>query len=461
MKENDFTRGPIVPSLLKFMGPVLFAMFLQAMYGAVDLLVVGRFGVTADVSGVATGSQIIQALTHLVIGLAMGITVAVGLCIGRKESGRAGGIIGTGIIIFTIVGVLFTVICVAGAGPLASLLQAPEEAFETTSAYVRICGGGFLVIVAYNLLGSVFRGLGDSKTPLLAVGIACVFNILGDYFFVAILHMGAAGAAIATVAAQFLSVVISFFILRGRELPFTIARSDIRLDAGYTKMILRIGVPVAIQDFLVSVSFLVLMAIVNQLGVVASAGVGVAQKVCMFIMLVPSSFMHSMSSFIAQNRGAGLYDRAYNALKDGIIVSVFFGVVMFVIAFFFGDHLAGIFSQDGPTVVASWDYLKAYAIDCLLTCFLFCFIGYFNGIEKTTFVLIQGLIGAFAVRIPVAFLMSRIGGGSLFMIGLAIPCSTVVQIILCLFALRAFRREDAEKIAGRTAGMGREDVIER
>ncbi len=434
MKNNDFTSGAILPKLLKFMLPVLFSMFLQALYGAVDLLIVGQFSTTADVSAVSTGSQIITTLTNLIVSFSMGITVAVGQRIGQKQLKDAAHTIGTGIIIFSIAGLVLAVVSLLGAPALAKLMQAPSEAFELTTSYIRICGAGFVVISAYNLLGSVFRGLGDSKTPLIAVGIACVFNIIGDLAFVAGFNMGASGAALATVLAQLISVVISFLMIRRANLPFEFNKSYVRLKKRFASVIVKIGTPVALQEFLVGSSFLVLLAIVNQLGVTASAGVGVAQKVCTFIMLVPISFMQSMTAFVAQNHGAGLMHRAQKTLKLGVGVSFAFGVIMFLVTFFRGDLLASIFSQDADTITAAWEYLKAYAIDCLNTCFLFCFIGYFNGIGKTKFVMLQGLCGAFIVRIPFALLMQQIGDNSLFLIGLSIPCSTVLQIAMCFIA---------------------------
>ena len=439
MKNNDFTSGAILPKLLKFMLPVLFSMFLQALYGAVDLLVVGQFATTADVSAVSTGSQIIMTLTNLIVSFSMGITVAVAQRIGQKRLKDAAQTIGTGIVIFAIAGLVLALVSLLGAPALARLMNAPTQAFTLTTSYIRICGAGFVVIAAYNLLGSVFRGLGDSKTPLFAVGIACVFNIIGDLVFIAGLNMGAAGAALATVIAQLISVIISFLMIRRATLPFEFNKAYVMLKKSFAAVIVKIGTPVALQEFLVGSSFLVLLAIVNQLGVTASAGVGVAQKVCTFIMLVPISFMQSMTAFVAQNHGAGLMERAQKTLKTGVAVSFVFGVAMFLITFFRGDLLASVFSQDANTIVAAWDYLKAYAIDCLNTCFLFCFIGYFNGIQKTKFVMLQGLCGAFVVRIPFAFLMQRLAGDSLFAIGLSIPCSTVLQIVMCFVAYFYFK----------------------
>lgn len=444
MNNNNFTEGAILPKLLKFMLPVLAAMFLQAMYGAVDLLVVGRFGSTADASAVSTGSQIIMTLTNLIVSFSMGITLVVAQRIGQKRPKEAAESVGTGLVMFAVIGAVLTLASMIGAGGLAYIMQAPKEALVQTKNYIRICGGGFLIITAYNLLGSIFRGLGDSRTPLIAVGIACVFNIVGDLLFVAVFDMGASGAALATVIAQLISVVISFLIIiKKTKLPFELRRSDLKFKKLHAANLVRIGTPIALQEFFVEISFAVLLAIVNGISVSASAGVGVANKVCAFIMLVPAAFMQSMSAFVAQNYGAGHTDRAVKALKTGIAVSVFFGVAMFFVTFFHGDMLAGIFSNKAEDVSNGFDYLKAYAIDCLLTCFLFCFVGFYNGIEKTKFVMIQGICGAFAVRIPVAFLMQHMGNGSLFLIGLATPCSTVLQIAMCFAAYVIFRKNES------------------
>ncbi|MDY6307010.1 MAG: MATE family efflux transporter [Oribacterium sp.] len=437
---HNFTEGKILKPLLSFMLPVLAALFLQAMYGAVDLLVVGHFGTSEDVSGVSTGSMLLMTLTNVVTSFSMGVTVALGQQIGRGETEKAGDTIGTGITFFGIIAIMLTFFTIFGRNMLAGVMNAPAAAFTQTTQYISICGAGFLVIVAYNILGSIFRGLGDSKTPLMAVGIACVANIFGDLYFVSVLHMGAAGAALATVLAQLLSVIVSLVLISRRSLPFAFTRHSLRPQMEIVKRILAIGFPIALQDFLVGMSFLVIMAIINRLGVDASAGVGVAEKVCGFIMLVPSAFMQSMAAFVAQNIGAAKYDRSYKTLSYGIRLSFMFGVLMFFLSFFHGDILCGFFTKDAAVIAQAADYLKAYSIDCLLTCFLFCFIGFYNGAGETLFVMAQGIIGAFCVRIPVAFAMSRLTT-RLFFIGLATPCSTITQIILCLIMFRRVKRK--------------------
>ena len=440
---QNLTEGNILGSLVRFAVPVLLSLFLQALYGGVDLLVVGQFASTADVSGVATGSMLLQTMTMIVTGLAMGITVVVGERIGRREPVQAGRAIGSGICLFGVCAVFLTAVMAGGAETLSVLMHAPEEALSQTAAYVRICGAGSVFIVAYNVLGAVFRGIGDSKTPLFTVAVACVINIAGDLLLVAGFHMGAAGAALATVAAQAISVLLSFGLIRKKALPFVFSREFIRFDRRYVVLELKVGIPVALQEFLVGISFLVIQMIVNSFGVVFSAGVGVGEKVCSFIMLVPSAYMQSMSAFVAQNMGAGNPGRAKRALGCGIATSLAAGVVMGYLSFFHGDMLASIFSKDAAVIEAAHSYLKAYAIDCLLTPFLFCFTGYYNGREKTMFVMAQGIIGAFLVRIPVVYLISRIPGASLFQIGLGTPASSLVQITLCFIMF--FLLEKREK----------------
>lgn len=455
-KVDNFTEGRLFAPLIRFALPVFFALLLQALYGAVDLLVVGQFGgELADVyvSAVSTGSQVLQTLTVTITGLSMGLTVFVGEKIGAGKREEAGKIIGSGIFLFGIIAIVVTIGMLIADVKITEAMHAPTEAFDETVSYIKICSAGTVFIVAYNLLGSVFRGIGDSKTPLITVAIACVLNIFGDLLLVAVFHMGASGAALATVFAQAVSVLLSLLIIRRQNTIVVFGLKDIRPVAAYIKRILRLGIPVSLQDLLVSFSFLAIIAIVNNIGLVESAGVGVAEKVCIFLMLVPSAFMQSMSAFVAQNIGAGKFARARKALQYGILTSLAAGVVLGDFSFFHGEMLASVFAQDAELIGNAADYLKAYAIDCLFTSFLFCFTGYFNGCGYTTFVMIQGVIGAILVRVPVSYLMSKILPVSLFKIGLATPISTVIQIILCVsffaFTLRRQKKQLADNFYNR------------
>ena len=431
-KVSNFTEGKIFSPLLKFAIPILAALFLQTMYGAVDLLIVGQFGHAADVSAVSTGSQVMMTITMMITGLSMGITILIGQKLGEGKYKEAGDVVGSGISIFAVLAIIITILVVSFASPISNFMHAPKEAFSGTVSYIRICASGAIFIVAYNIIGGVFRGLGDSKTPLITVGIACVSNIIGDLIFVGLFKMAATGAAIATVMAQAISVILSLVIIKKRGTPFEFSRESIKFHKNLTSKIIKYGAPIALQDGLVHLSFLVIMIIGNSLGVIPSAGIGVAEKLVGFIMLIPSSFSQAVSAFVAQNYGAKKYDRARKVLLYSISASLCCGVVMFYFIFFHGDLLAGMFSKDREVVLAAWEYMKAYGIDCLLTAIMFSMVGYFNGCGKTTFVMIQGIVGAFCVRIPVSYLMSKILPVSLFKVGFATPMSTFVQIILCV-----------------------------
>lgn len=444
---KDFTSGGVLSSLIKFAIPVLAAMFLQSLYGGVDLLVVGQFAETTDVSGVATGSVLMQTVTMVITGLSMGITIYVGQKIGEKNDKEAGKAIGAGIVLFALIGIILSLILVLFTQQLANILHAPAEAYTQTCEYIMVCGLGTVFIVFYNLLGAIFRGIGDSKTPLLTVFLACIVNIVGDLLFVAVFGLGAMGAALATVLAQAVSVIVSVVIVLKKPLPFALKKEYIRFNKRIIGQELKLGTPIALQEFLVGISFMVIQTVVNSIDVIASAGVGVAEKVCAFIMLVPSAFSQAMSAFVAQNIGAGFKDRAKKALKYGIMASLCVAAVIGSFTFFRGDLLAGIFAKDTEVIAQAHDYLKAYAIDTFFTSFLFCFIGYYNGCGNTFFVMLQGIVGAFCVRVPVVLLVSNLPNATLFHIGLATPASSIFQIALCVvFMLYVRHGEKKQKI---------------
>ena len=427
--KADFTQGSILKKLVAFMMPVLGALILQAAYGAVDLLVVGRFGSTSGLSAVSTGSQVLNLVTFVVVQFAMGITVLIARYLGEKKPEKIGAVIGGGAIVFTIISVVLFIVMVCFAHPISILMQAPEEAVDLTASYVRICGGGIFFIVVYNLLSAIFRGLGDSKSPLLFVLVACIVNVIGDLALVAGLRMDAAGAAIATVSAQALSVVFAVVLLIKKELPFSIARKDFRLNP-QCKKFLKIGLPLALQEFLTQVSFLALCAFVNRLGLEASSGYGVACKIVNFAMLVPSALMQSMASFVSQNIGAGKKKRAKKSMFTGIGVGLVVGCLVFALVIFKGDMLAGFFTTDAAVIENGYAYLKGFALETIVTAILLSMVGYFNGNNKTIWVMTQGLIQTLLVRLPLAYFMSIQPNASLTKIGLAAPISTMVGVVL-------------------------------
>ena len=444
-KENkfDFTSGNIVTKLIAFMLPILGALILQAMYGAVDILVVGKFGTTAGISGVSTGSQVVNLVTFVITGLSMGITVLIAKYLGEKTPERISRVIGGAICLFVVLAVLLSAAMLLFARQFAELMQAPEEALELTMLYIRICGGGIICIIAYNVIAAIFRGLGDANMPLLFVGIACVVNIIGDLVLVAGLHMNVAGAAIATVSAQGVSVILSLIIIRRRELPFRMTLGDIRFNKEVRRFV-SIGLPIAFQELMTQISFLALCAFINRLGLEASSGYGVANKIVSFIMLIPGALMQSMASFVSQNVGAGKENRARQALVTGMVFGGCIGIFVGLFAFFGGNVVAGIFSSDAAVIARAWEYLRGFAPEAVVTCILFSFIGYFNGHEQTVFVMLQGLAQTFIVRLPMSYIMSIQPNASLQMIGLAAPSATVFGIVInVIFFMILIRRQKA------------------
>ena len=425
--KSDFTQGSILQKLVLFMLPVLGALVLQAAYGAVDLLVVGHFGSTSGLSAVSTGSQVLNLVTFVITQFAMGITVLIARYLGEKRPQYIGQVIGGSIVVFALISAVLFVVLVGFARPISVLMQAPEEALGLTSGYVRICGAGIFFIMAYNLLAAIFRGLGDSQSPLLFVLVACIVNVFGDLFLVAGLHLDAAGAAIATVAAQAVSVVCAVIMLLKKHLPFKLCKADFRLNPQCRKF-LSIGLPLALQEFLTQLSFLALCAFVNRLGLEASSGYGVACKIVNFAMLIPSALMQSMAAFVSQNIGAGSKKRARQSMFTGIGLA--FGCAVFALVWFKGDALAGVFTADQAVIANAFAYLKGFAPETIATAVLFSMVGYFNGNNKTVWVMVQGLVQTLLVRLPTAYFMSIQPNASLTMIGLAAPTSTAVGIVL-------------------------------
>ena len=427
--KSDFTQGSILKKLSLFMLPVLGALVLQAAYGAVDLLVVGHFGSTSGLSAVSTGSQVLNLVTFVVTQFAMGITVLIARYLGEKKPQYIGQVIGGAVVVFALISAALFVMMVGFARSIAVLMQAPAEAVELTASYVRICGGGIFFIVAYNLMAAIFRGLGDSKSPLLFVLVACIVNVFGDLALVAGLHMDAAGAAIATVAAQAVSVVCAVVMLLKKHLPFKLAKSDFRFNLQCRKF-LGIGLPLALQEFLTQLSFLALCAFVNRLGLEASSGYGVACKIVNFAMLIPSALMQSMAAFVSQNIGAGNKKRAKQSMLTGIGIGLVFGCAVFALVWCKGDLLSSIFTTDAAVIANGFAYLKGFAPETVLTAILFSMVGYFNGNNKTVWVMVQGLVQTLLVRLPMAYFMSIQPDASLTKIGLAAPTSTLVGVVL-------------------------------
>jgi putative MATE family efflux protein len=453
----DFTTGSIFRKLTNFMLPILGALILQTMYGAVDILVVGWFGTDVSISAVSTGSSLVNMVVFIVTGLAMGVTVLMGRYIGEHNEERLGKVIGGAVVTFASIAVVLMVLLLTFAPGLASVMQAPEAALAKTILYIRICGGGIVFIIGYNLISSIFRGIGNSRLPLLFVAIACAVNIVLDLLFVAGFQWDVAGAACATVMAQAVSLILSLLVCRKIDLPFKMTRADLRFS-GEVKRFVLLGLPIAFQELLTQFSFMCLLAFVNGMGsteairLASSSGYGIANKIVTVVMLVPSALMQSMSSFIAQNVGAGQERRAQKSMGYGMLLGGGIGIIMTGVAFFCGQAVASIFTDNVAYQIKAAEYLQGFSLEAIVTSILFSFIGYYNGHNKTMFVLFQGVAQSFIVRLPVAYVMSRMFPDSLVYIGTAAPLATVFGILINLIYFIPFSRKELIRSGERAAG---------
>lgn len=446
----DFTTGSIFRKLTGFMLPILGALILQTMYGAVDILVVGWFGTEESISAVSTGSSLINMVVFILCGLAMGVTVLMGRYLGEGNGKMLSSVIGGAIVTFVLIAAVMTIILCGFAPGLAAVMKAPPAALEKTITYIRICGGGIVFIIGYNLVSSIFRGIGNSKLPLLFVAIACVVNVFLDLLFVAVFRWDVAGAAFATIAAQAVSLIMSVLVCRKVDLPFQLSVSDLRLS-GEVKKFLVLGLPIAFQEFLTQFSFMCLLSFVNGMGsteairLASSSGYGIANKIVAIVMLVPSALMQSMSSFIAQNVGAGKERRAQKAMGYGMLIGGSIGIIMTAAAFCGGQALASIFTDNAAYQMKAAEYLQGYSLEAIVTSVLFSFIGYYNGHNQTFFVLFQGMAQSFLVRLPVAYAMSRMMQDSLVYIGAAAPIATVFGIVINLLYFLSFSKRELKR----------------
>lgn len=439
MEESTLTRGGVGRTLLRFALPFLGASLLQFLYGAADLMIVGRFADPAGISAVSTGSQVMQAITSLVTGLATGGTVLIGQYAGARREGDVRAVIGTMFSLFTLMAVALTLVSALCTNAIVDLMRVPAEAVVPARQYLFICSCGILFITGYNMVAAMLRGLGDSRRPLYFIAVACVLNIVGDLLLVGVFHMGAAGAALATVCAQGVSLILSLLFLRRRDFPFDFKAASFRLHRRRCAKLLALGAPVAVQNVLVTISFLIITAIVNGIGLNESAAVGVVERIIGFAMLAPFAFMAALSAMTAQNMGARRPDRAKASLKYGILFCLLCEGAMFALLQLFPAGWMSLFSGDGAVIAHGALYLRTYSFDCLAVSLVFCLNGFFGGCGRTGFTMFNDLVSTFAARVPIVFFVSRIAGVTLLQIGVAAPVASTLQVVIQLIYYRTGR----------------------
>ena len=438
MKDNTFTSGSILRGMLRFSIPYLITCFLQSFYGMADLFIVGRFNEAASITAVSVGSQLMHMLTVVIAGFAMGSTVLIGRGVGAGSRKGLGGAVSTTFALFAGLAAGLTVLLLFLTESLVAILRVPEAASAEAAAYMRICFAGILFITAYNVVSAVFRGLGDTRRPMYYVAVAGLINVGLDWLLVGPLAMGAAGAALATVASQGISVLLGLFSLKKYH-PDAFRLSE-RPRAEEAGRILGVGVPIALQEGMIQVSFLVITMIANSRGIEVSAAVGIVEKVISFLFLVPGAMLSTVSALSAQNAGAGRNGRSRQILRMGCMICAGFGAVIFVLCQPLAPWIVSLFVKNGDNVETvvrlGSQYLRTYSLDCILAGIHFCFSGFFSAYGKAGYSFIHNMISIVTFRIPGAWLAAVYFPETLYPMGLAAPMGSLLSILICLWLYR-------------------------
>lgn len=441
-EKNDLTQGSVGKNLVLFALPYLLSSFMQTFYGMADLFVVGLYNGSETTTAVSIGSQVMHMLTVIIIGFAMGTTVRIGQCVGARDGKAAAKTVGTSALFFSAFAAVATVALLLGTAPIVKVMLTPEEAVAETRLYLMICFAGVPFIIAYNVISGIFRGAGDSSKPMYFVAVACVTNVVLDFVFIGICGLGAVGAALGTVCGQAVSVAVAFIVVCRQNPGFAVNRQDFRMDREVVGKILKVGTPIAMQDGLIQVAFVVITVIANSRGLIISAAVGIVEKLIGFLFLVPSAFLSAISSITAQNMGADKADRARRSLYYSLAITVGWGMCCALYSQFLPHTLVGVFTKDEAVLQSGCDYLRSYAFDCVFAAVHFCFSGYFCGDQKSLVSFIHNITAIVLVRIPGAWLASRMFPESLYPMGWAAPLGSLLSAVICVGFYLYYRKRD-------------------
>ena len=439
-ETNDLTKGSVGRNLLLFALPYLLSCFMQTFYGMADLFVVGLYNGSETTTAVSIGSQVMHMLTVIIVGFAMGTTVRIGRSVGAKDDRAVTETVGTSIVFFAGFALVMTVVLLVGVNGIIKVMLTPAEAVTETSVYLAICFAGIPFITAYNVISSMFRGAGDSKRPMYFVCIACVVNIVLDFVFIGACGLGAAGAALGTVCGQAVSVAAALLMMRKRDMGIHIRLRDIHSDSKVISQILKVGAPIAFQDGLIQIAFIVITVIANSRGLIVSAAVGIVEKLIGFMFLVPSAFLSAISTITAQNMGANQAERARRSLYYGLVITVGWGCLCALYNQFLPHTLVGLFIRDEAVLAAGCEYLRSYSFDCVFAAIHFCFSGYFCGDQKSMISFIHNITAILLVRIPGAWLASRFYPDTLYPMGWAAPLGSLLSALICIGFYLYYRR---------------------
>lgn len=443
MAQHNLAKGDLFHNMILFSLPYLLSYFLQTLYGLADLLIAGRFNGADVISAVSIGSQVMHMVTVMIVGLAMGTTVTIGRFVGAEDDDGIRRAIGNTITLFVMIAAAATLALLGFTQPIVHLLSTPPEAVPGALAYLRICFAGIPFIVAYNILSSIFRGMGDSRSPMLFIAVACALNILLDLLFMGPMQLGAAGAALATVVAQAASVAFALVGIRKTRTFHQHVRADRSAwwDPAMLHQILSIGLPIACQDGFIQISFLIITVIANRRGVDISAAVGIVEKTISFLFLVPSSMLSTVSTIAAQSIGAGDPARARQTLRYGIGIASGIGLLFAILFQFISAPFFTLFTKDPVVQALAVQYMCTYVLDCVVAGIHFPFSGFFSASGLSILSFIHNLCSVILVRIPGAWLATKLFPDTLYAMGIAAPAGSLLSALICIAFYLALRRK--------------------
>ncbi len=438
--EQNLTKGSVVKNVVTFSVPYLLSYFLQTLYGMADLFIIGQFEGVEATTAVSVGSQVMHMLTVMLVGLAMGATVSIAQSVGAGDKRMSAVNIGNTVTLFMGLSLVLTVLLLGLVDPIVSVMSTPEAAISGTKAYLTFCFVGIPFITAYNILASVFRGLGDSKSPMYFIAVACAVNIALDYLFMGAMHLGPTGAALGTTIAQSVSVVIALCAVRRRNTGIALCKSDFKPRKNILGSILSVGIPVSAQDGFIQISFIIITIIANRRGLTDAAAVGIVEKIMSFMFLVPSSMLSAVSALGAQNIGAGKPERAVSTLKCAICIACGLGIIIDLAVSVSALRLVSCFTMDSLAAVAGAAYLRGYIWDSFFGGVQFSFSGYFCAIRKSWLSFLHNFLSIVLVRVPGAYFASKLFPDTLFPMGLASTFGSLFSIIICVIAFMLIRK---------------------
>lgn len=440
MAQNDLTQGSILGNIGKFSLPYMLSYFLQILYGLADLFVIGQYCGVESTTAVSNGAQVMHMFTVIIIGLAMGSTVRLAKAIGAGDKANEAKTIGNTFTLFAIVALISTVLLLLTNGGIVKLLDVPAEAVAGTVGYLRICFLGIPFIIAYNIIASIFRGLGDSKSPMYFVIVACVANIALDYLLIGYFRLGPEGAALGTTLSQAISVIVAAIAIRRKSL-LSIGKGDLRPERRTMSGILATGVPLALQDGFIQIAFIAITVIANNRGLNDAAAVGIVEKFIGLLFIVPSAMLATVSAVAAQNIGANKPERARKTMEYAMAIAVAFGVAFSVTLQFIPEYAVRIFTGDSNVIRLGGEYLKGYVWDCIFAGVHFCFSGFFTACGYSVISFCHNVASIIIARIPLSYLASVKFPDTLFPMGLASPAGSVLSVVICITVYAAMRRK--------------------